>query len=83
MNFTKLSKQEQTAIKTALELIGYYDVLENENVIQEWLDDGTISICTCRSERNVVWIMTDCKEVCLYVDTLERLSEKEIASELM
>lgn len=83
MNFIEFSRQEQSAIKTALELIGYYDVAENEDIIQAWLDDDTISICKCRNERDVAWILTDCKEICLYVDTLERLSSKEIKQELM
>ncbi len=83
MKFTGLTIQERKAIKEALELIGYYDVSENENSIQEWLNDDTISICTCRNERSVVWIITDCKEVCIYVDTLEQLSNVEIKRELL
>lgn len=77
-----MRNQEIKAIKIALELLGYYDVAESEDTIQEWLADDTISICTCRSERTVAWIITDCKEVCVYVDTLERLSDAQIKHEL-
>ena len=58
-----MRNQEIKAIKIALELLGYYDVAESEDTIQEWLADDTISICTCRSGRTVAWIITDCKEV--------------------
>lgn len=77
-----MRNQEIKAIKIALELLGYYDVAESEDTIQEWLADDTISICTCRSGRTVAWIITDSKEVCVYVDTLERLSDAQIKHEL-
>lgn len=83
MEFTGLTIQEKKAIREALELIGYYDVSENENSIQEWLDDDTISICTCRSGRTAACIITDCKEACVYVDTLEQLTDVQIKRELL
>lgn len=42
-----MRNQEIKAIKIALELLGYYDVAESEDTIQEWLADDTISICHC------------------------------------
>lgn len=83
MKFTELTIQERKAIKEALELIGYYDVSENENSIQEWLDDDTISICTCRSGRDAVCIITESHESVIYIDTLEPLSQEEITKELL
>lgn len=83
MKFVELSEQERKAVKEALELIGYYDVSENENSIQEWLDDDTISICTCRSGRDAVCIITESHESVIYIDTLEPLSQEEITKELL
>ena len=83
MKFVELSEQERKAVKEALELIGYYDVSENENSIQEWLDDDTISICTCRSGRDAVCIITESHESVIYIDTLEPLIQEEITKELL
>lgn len=83
MEFTKLTIQEKKAIKEALELIGYYDVSGNDSSIQEWLDDDTISICTCRSGRDAVCIITESHESVIYIDTLEPLSQEEITKELL
>lgn len=79
----ELQSQERKAVKTALELLGYYDVAESEDIIQEWLADDTISICTCRSGRTAACIITDCKEACVYVDTLEQLTDVQIERELL
>lgn len=79
----ELQSQERKAVKTALELLGYYDVAESEDTIQEWLADDTISICTCRSGRTAACIITDCKEACVYVDTLEQLTDVQIKRELL
>jgi hypothetical protein len=83
MKFTGLTIQERKAIQEALELLGYYDVSENEDSIQEWLDDDTISICTCRSGRSAVWIITESHESAIYIDTLEPLSQEEITKEFL
>lgn len=83
MKFTGLTIQEKKAIKETLELLGYYDVSENEDSIQEWLDDDTISICTCRSGRSAVWIITESHESAVYIDTLEPLSQEEITKEFL
>lgn len=79
----ELTKQEIKAIKAALELLGYYDVAESKDTMQEWLADDTISICTCRSGRTAACIITDCKEACVYVDTLEQLTDVQIKRELL
>ncbi len=83
MKYDDLSKQEQKAVKEALEYMSYWDIAEDPEMLQEWLDDGTISICTGRSERSAVWIITDSHETAVYIDTLEPLSQEEIAKEFL
>lgn len=83
MKYDDLSKQEQKAIKEALEYISYWDVAEDPEMLQEWLDDGTIGIGTGRSGRDAVWIITESKESAVYVDTLEPLSQEEITKEFL
>lgn len=83
MKYDDLSKQEQKAVKEALEYISYWDVAEDPEMLQEWLDDDTISICTCRSGRDVVCIITESHESVVYIDTLEPLSQEEITKELL
>lgn len=79
----ELTNQEIKAIKEALELLGYYDVAESKNTMQEWLADDAIGICTCRSGRTAAYIITDCEEACVYVDTLEQLTDVQIERELL
>lgn len=83
MKFTGLTIQERKAVKEALEYIGQFDVAESPEMLQEWLDDETISICTGRSGRDAVWIITESHESAVYIDTLEPLSQKEIAKEFL
>lgn len=83
MKFIELSEQERKAVKEALEYIGYLDVAESPEMLQEWLDDETISICTGRSGRSAVWIITDSNESAIYIDTLESLSQEEITEEFL
>ena len=83
MKLIELSEQEMKAIKEALGYINYSDVAEDSQMLQEWLDDGTISICVGRSERSAVWVITDSHESAVYVDTLEPLSQNEIAKEFL
>lgn len=83
MKFTELTIQERKAVKEALEYIGYLDVAESPEMLQEWLDDDTISICTCRSGRSAVWIITESRESAAYIDTLEPLSQEEITKEFL
>lgn len=83
MKFVELSEQERKAVKEALEYIGYLDVAESPEMLQEWLDDETISIYTCRSGRTAVWIITESHESAVYIDTLESLSQEEITKEFL
>lgn len=83
MKFVELSEQERKAVKEALEYIGYFDVAESPEMLQEWLDDGTISICVGRSGRDAVWIITESHESAVYIDTLEPLSQEEITKEFL
>ena len=70
-------------VKEALEYIGYFDVAESPEMLQEWLNDDTISICTGKSGRSAVWIITESHESVIYIDTLEPLSQEEITKEFL
>ena len=83
MEFVELSEQERKAVKEALEYIGYFDVAESPEMLQEWFNDGTISVCTGRSGRSAVWIITESHESAVYIDTLELLSREEITKEFL
>lgn len=76
---TKVKDEEKEAIVTALSEINYE--LDN-NDIQQWINDDTITLNTCRNGKDVVWIITENKEVCVYVDDLSVLDEKEIEEQL-
>lgn len=76
---TKVKDEEREAIVTALSEINYE--LDN-NDIQQWINDDTITLNTCRNGKDVVWIITENKEVCVYVDDLSVLDEKEIEEQL-
>ena len=83
MRFENLTKSEQKTIITGLKHIGYYDN-QNPEFIQTLIDDDSITINTARSGRTVVWIIIDdIKEVALYVDTLDILSDDDIQRELL
>ena len=83
MEFVELSEQERKAVKEALEYIGYFDVAESPEMLQEWFNDWTISVCTGRSGRSAVWIITESHESVIYIDTLEPLSQEEITKEFL
>lgn len=76
---TKVEDREKKAIIEALNEINYE--LDEEN-IQSWINDDTITLNTCRNGRDVIWILTENKEVCVYIDDLSFLSEKEIEEQL-
>ncbi len=76
---TKVEDKEKKAIIEALNEINYE--LDEEN-IQSWINDDTITLNTCRNGRDVIWILTENKEVCVYIDDLSFLSEKEIEEQL-
>lgn len=83
MKFAELTIQERKAVKEALEYIGYFNVAESPEMLQEWLNDETISICTGRSGRSAVWIITESHGSAVYIDTLEPLSQEEITKEFL
>lgn len=76
---TKVEDKENKAIIEALNEINYE--LDEES-IQSWINDDTITLNTCRNGRDVIWIITENKEVCVYIDDLSFLSEKEIEEQL-
>ena len=83
MRFENLTKSEQKAIITGLKHIDYYDS-QNPEFIQTLIDDDSITINTARSGCAVAWIIIDdIKEVALYVDTLDILSDDDIQRELL
>ena len=53
---TKVKDEERKAIVTALSEINYE--LDN-NDIQQWINDDTITLNTCRNGKDVVWIITE------------------------
>lgn len=77
-----LTEQEVRAVREALNNINYYDVADDAERMQEWLEDDTISICECRNKRKAVWVLVECDEAAVYVDTLESLSKEEIKGQL-
>ena len=83
MRFENLKETEKRAIIKGLEHIDYYDS-QNPEFIQTLIDDGSITINTARSGRDVAQIIIDdIKEVALYVDTLDILSDDDIQRELL
>ena len=83
MRFENLNETEKRAIIKGLKHIDYYDS-QNPEFIQTLIDDDSITINTARSGCAVVWIIIDdIKEVALYVDTLDILSDDDIQRELL
>lgn len=76
---TKVEDNEKKAIIEALNEINYE---LDEDDIQLWINDDTITLNTCRNGRDVIWILTENKEACIYIDDLSFLSEKEIEEQL-
>ena len=76
---TKVEDKENKAIIEALNEINYE--LDEES-IQSWINDDTITLNTCRNGRDVIWILTENKEVRVHIDDLSFLSEKEIEEQL-
>lgn len=77
-----LTEQEVRAVREALNNINYYDVADDAERMQEWLEDDTISICECRNKRKAVWVLVECDEAAVYIDNLESLSKNEIKEQL-
>lgn len=77
-----LTEQEVRAVREALNNINYYDIADDAERMQEWLEDDTISICECRNKRKAVWVLVECDEAAVYIDNLESLSKNEIKEQL-
>lgn len=77
----EVTSKEREAIDEAL---SFFNCDLSDDDIQRWIDDDTISLNTCRSGRNVVWILLeDNKEACVYVDNLKELTGEEIKEQLL
>lgn len=76
---TRVEDKEKTAVIIALNEI---DCDLNEEEIQSWIDTGAITLNTCRNGKDAVWILTENREACVYVNDLSFLSEKEIEKQL-
>lgn len=55
--------------------------IESESIFDDIKKDY-LTLNTCRNGREVVWYMDESKNVAVYVDTLEVLSNEEIEKEL-
>ena len=77
----EVTSKEREAIVEALSL---FNCNLSDDDIQRWIDDDTISLNTCRNGRDVVWILLEeNREACVYVDNLEKLTDKEIKDQLL
>lgn len=77
----EVAEQERKAIDKALSYTNYE---LNDEELQEWINDDTISLSTCRNGRDVVWLLLENgEEHCVYVDDLTELDENAIAKELL
>lgn len=45
-------------------------------------ESDEITINTCRNGREVAWYLDESREMCIYIDTLEELTQEEIDKEL-
>lgn len=80
-----LSEAEVTAVKKVITLA------INKSSLWKWMslyDDDVVTINTCRSGRAVAWAMPTfrgdkVKNICIYIDSLEKLSRKELTDELL
>ena len=78
------SEKELSVIKKALDYIGYSDVANDPERIKKWVDDDSITVNRCRSDRRVYRISArQDKEEAMYIDTEEVLTEEEKEKELL
>ena len=78
---TKLTEKEAAALRKAFEICDVYDLTEED--IQCYMDDGTASINEARNGRDVAWVVwSETKQAAVEVETLRKLSDSEIESEL-
>lgn len=87
---TKVSEKEFEAIKKIVDATNVcIEQDESGNckisfaLIQDAIDHGIITLNGCRNGRDAVWHLDESIECCVYVDTLEELSQEEIEKELM
>lgn len=69
--------------KAIAEALGNYKYVLDDEGIQEWIDDSTITLSRCRNGRDCVWVITDSFDCAVYVDSLEELSDKEVEEQLL
>ena len=76
----EVTEQERKAITEAL---GNFAYVLNDEDIQRWIDDSTITLNDCRNDRDCVWVIADNYECAVYVDRLENLSDNEVKEQLL
>jgi len=72
-NFT-----EKEAGRKLLDIAGFE---VNDETIERFVKDDSLTINTARNGRDVVWLVTENQNISVYVDSLQELSEEEIESE--
>ena len=78
---TKLTANEAAALRKAFDACDVYDLTHDD--IIGYLDDGTASINEARNGRDVAWVVwSETKQAAVEVETLRKLSDSEIESEL-
>ena len=78
---TKLTADEAAALRKAFEACDVYDLTDDD--IRGYLEDGTATINTCRNGRDAAWVVwSETKQAAVEVETLRKLSDSEIESEL-
>lgn len=87
---TKVSKKEFEAIKKITDLTNVCieqdesgNCKVSSNLIQDAIDHDIITLNECRNGRDAVWYLDETVECCVYIDTLEELSQEDIEKELM
>lgn len=76
----EVTEQERKAIAEA---IGNFVNVLNDEDIQRWIDDDTITLSGCRNGRDCVWVILENYDCAVYVDSLEELSDKEVEQQLL
>lgn len=78
-NGDPVTEKEEKAIKLSIERMDFAE----DTDIQNWINDDSITVNTCRNGRDVIWIITESREACVYIDDFSFLSEEEIEKELL
>lgn len=76
----EVTEQERKAITEA---IGNFAYVLNDEDIQRWIDDDTITLSGCRNGRDCVRVILENYDCAVYVDSLEELSDKEVEQQLL